>query len=214
MVDPLSGDRDGICSGSKAISGAHVWHRSKEALLGAAGRLTSSQMPVVRAILNGRCSLCLVDTGSECTLVSARVVVGYLPRKGRPFVTADGRTSHVGKYCRVIVGLQGHCFSVTGLVVPGLDNLGVDCLLGNDIVDHMGGVSVKRASDSKYVVVWGKPHPAGCCRGPGSSRSVGARPVGRAVKSASVASGVSPQPLEITDKDFVATFANGRWIVR
>lgn len=84
-----------------------------------AGVLTTRRMPVVRAVLNGRCSSCLVDTGSECTLVSARVVVGFLPDKGRPLVTADGRTSHVGKPCTVVVGLQGHCFKVFGLVVRG-----------------------------------------------------------------------------------------------
>ena len=31
-----------------------------------------------------------------------------------------------------------------------LSNLGVDCLLGGDAIDHMGGVTVRRGSDSKY----------------------------------------------------------------
>jgi len=33
-----------------------------------------------------------------------------------------------------------------------LSNLGVDCLLGGDAIDHIGGVTVRRGSDSKYLV--------------------------------------------------------------
>ena len=113
------GDRGRFCRSSRIVSGAHVLHRGKAPLRGMAGRLSSRQMPVVRAVLNGRVFSCLVDTGSECTMISARVAVGSKPRKGRPFVTADGRTSYLGKSCRVVVGLQGHCFGVSGLVMSG-----------------------------------------------------------------------------------------------
>ena len=37
-----------------------------------------------------------------------------------------------------------------------LGNLGVDCLLGGDAIDHMCGVTARRGSDSKYSVRWGK----------------------------------------------------------
>ena len=36
-----------------------------------------------------------------------------------------------------------------------LGNLVVDCILGGDAIDHMGGVTVRRGSDSKYLVRWG-----------------------------------------------------------
>ena len=39
-----------------------------------AGRTSCSRMPVVRVILNCYSSLCLIETGSEQTLVSPRVV--------------------------------------------------------------------------------------------------------------------------------------------
>ena len=107
-------------------------------------KLTSGRMPVVQATLNGRCFLCLVDTESEWTLISPLVVEGKGLRPGRLLLTADGNASHVRGMCGVVIGLQGHCFRVTALVMSELDNLGVDCLLGGDAIDHMGGVTVGR----------------------------------------------------------------------
>ena len=188
--------------------------RDRVSLFGMAGRLKDTQMPVVQALLNGRWFSCLVDTGSECTIISARVVEGPLPQRGRPFITADGRTSYAGKSCGVFVGLQGHCFKVAGLVVAGLENLGADCLLGNDVVDHMGGVSVKRGPDSRYSVEWGKPSAVRCCWQPKQGKPAVERQGVRSWKSASAAPGASPRPLEVVDKDFVATFTKGRWLVK
>ena len=48
---------------------------------------------------------CLVDTGSEQTLVSPRVVEGYKLRPGKAVFTADGKASHVKGQCRVYIGL-------------------------------------------------------------------------------------------------------------
>ena len=105
-------------------------------------------MPVVSAILNGCFSLFLVDTGSEQTLVSPLVVEGYKLQLGKVVLAADGKVSHVKGQCQVIIGLQGHCFGVTAPVMSELSNLGVDCLLGGDAIDHMGSVSVRKESDS------------------------------------------------------------------
>jgi len=121
-------------------------------LSGAAGRTSCSCMSVVCAILNGCCSLCLFDTGSEQTLLSRRVVEGYKLRLGKAVLTADGKASHVKGQSQVIIGLQGHCFGVTAPVISELSNLGVDSLLGGDAIDHMGGVTVSRWSDSKHLV--------------------------------------------------------------
>jgi len=35
-----------------------------------------------------------------------------------------------------------------------LGNLGIDCLIGGDPIDHIGGVTVRRCSDSQYSVIW------------------------------------------------------------
>ena len=180
-------------------------------------------MPVVKALVNGRSLMCLVDTGSGRTLVDARVVGGNLCASGRvfngkrlskarPFVTADGKTSSSGWNCRIAVGLQGHCFWVTGIVVDGLANLGVSCLLGCDVIDHMGGVTTRREADSRYSVRWGKSQPMECCganrdRSQPKVQAVSHQPVGKVISC-----GVAP--VEITDKDFVANFANGQWTVR
>ena len=80
-------------------------------LSGVAGRTSCSRMLVVRAILNGCCSSCLVDTGSERTLVSPWVVESCKLRPGQAVLTADGKVSHVRDECRVVIGLQGHCIS-------------------------------------------------------------------------------------------------------
>ena len=200
------GERDGAPIGRKAISGTGV-PLSSLGLLGATGRITCGRMPVVRALLNGRWFQCLVDTGSERTVVCPRVVVGQRLRAGPPLLTADGRTSKEGKHCRVVIGLQGHCFGVTALVMTELENLGVDCLLGGDTIDHMDGVTVKRGSGSKYVVMWGKPRPFGCC--------------GALMKEHNVAivlrkaghRGSGEEPLVISDPDFNATFVDKRWTV-
>jgi len=67
-------------------------------------------------------------------------------RPGRPLLTADGSASHVIETSCIVVGLQGHCFSVTAPLMSKLGNLGVDCLLGGDVIDHMGGVTVKKVA--------------------------------------------------------------------
>jgi len=111
------------------LSGACVPGGRLDLLRAAGIKLTSSRMPVVQAVLNGRCFLGLVDTGSERTLVSPRMEVGIGLCPGRPLLTADGSASHVNGMSRIVVGLQGHCFSVTAAVISKLGNLGVDCLL-------------------------------------------------------------------------------------
>ena len=40
----------------------------------------------------------------------------------------------------------------TAVVMGELGNLGVDCHLGGDVIDHMGGVTVRRGPSSKYEV--------------------------------------------------------------
>ena len=175
-------------------------------------KLTSGRMPVVQAVLNGRCFLCLVDTGSERTLVSPRVVVGIGLRPGRPLLTADGSASHVSGTSRIVVGLQGHCFSVTAPVMSKLGNLGVDCLLGGDVIDHMGGVTVKRLPSSGYSVVWGALSSAGCCASPRQGNTD--RRLACVAGDAAIASHSGDlETLQVQDPDFVAKFVKGRWTV-
>ncbi|KAG1698827.1 hypothetical protein GQR58_005653 [Nymphon striatum] len=183
-------------------------------LLGATGHTANSRMPVVPARLNGRCFSCLVDTGSERTIISSRVVEGMAGRlkPGRPLLTADGSISRKGRDCRVVIALEGHCFGIPVLVMPELGNLGVDCLLGGDVIDHMGGVTVRRDPHLKYVVSWGNPRPTSCCGMSSDGHVQAALASGVAGKSVS-RSQRAPAPLRIDDSDFVADFADGRWVV-
>ncbi|KAG1698828.1 hypothetical protein GQR58_005653 [Nymphon striatum] len=145
---------------------------------------------------------------------SSRVVEGMAGRlkPGRPLLTADGSISRKGRDCRVVIALEGHCFGIPVLVMPELGNLGVDCLLGGDVIDHMGGVTVRRDPHLKYVVSWGNPRPTSCCGMSSDGHVQAALASGVAGKSVS-RSQRAPAPLRIDDSDFVADFADGRWVV-
>ena len=192
MDDPKS-PRELVIIGDSAPA------KSTLGVLVAAGRLSSLKMLVITAMVNGQSVLCLVDTGSGCTLVSTRVVVGPLGRKACHVVTANGRTSNSGRGCWASVELQGHSFKVHAIAQDGFENLGVDCLLGDDVVDHMGGVTIRRGTDSRYLVSWGKPNATSCQKG--SSQLSGRQ----------ICGGVAP--LTISDKEFDAVFAHGHWTV-
>ncbi|KAG1650339.1 hypothetical protein GQR58_028122 [Nymphon striatum] len=128
-------------------------------------RVEKKRSLVVKGVAIGEAGGHEVDTGSERTIISSRVVEGMAGRlkPGRPLLTADGSISRKGRDCRVVIALEGHCFGIPVLVMPELGNLGVDCLLGGDVIDHMGGVTVRRDPHLKYVVSWGNPRPTSCC---------------------------------------------------
>ena len=85
-------------------------------------------------------------------MVSTEVVVEPLGRKARKVVTADGRTSSSGRGCWASVELKKHSFKVHAIAQDGLENLWVDCLLSNDVVDHLGGVTIRRGIDSRHLI--------------------------------------------------------------
>ena len=58
-----------LCIKGKTVMGASAPVTGSQGLPIAAGRLSSCTMPVVKAIVNGHSLLCLVDTGSGCTIV-------------------------------------------------------------------------------------------------------------------------------------------------
>ena len=186
-----------LSPGDLVVIGANTPIARTLGVLMAAGNVSSREMPVVTAMINGQSVLCLVDTGSGCTMVSTRVAVGLKGLRARSFLTADGKTAHSGQECWVAVGLHDRMFKVRGMAVRGLENLGVDCLLGDDVIDHMGGVSVHRGPDSRYSVTWGKPMVTACQRRLSAGRQI-------------IGGG---EPLTISDKDFEAAFANGVWTV-
>ncbi|KAG1680249.1 hypothetical protein GQR58_012484 [Nymphon striatum] len=81
-----------------------------------------------------------------------------------------------------------------------------------DVIDHMGGVTVRRDPHLKYVVSWGNPRPTSCCGMSSDGHVQAALASGVAGKSVS-RSQRAPAPLRIEDSDFVADFADGRWVV-
>lgn len=74
------GGQDRFHSGSGIVSGANALCKYRVVLHGMASRLTSHWMPVVQTLVNSCVSLCLVDMGSECTLVNVWVMVGHRPQ--------------------------------------------------------------------------------------------------------------------------------------
>ena len=133
-------------------------------------------------------------------------------KSGKTVLTADGKASHVKSQCRLIIGLQEHCFGVTAPVMSELGNLGVDCLLGGDAIDHMGGVTVRRGSDSKYSVQWGKPYPNDCCGVPQTEGACAIAATGVS-KVNQKWSGSNSRLCQVEDPDFIAECVNGRWTV-
>jgi len=122
---------------------------------------------------------------------------------------AEGSASHVSDTRRIAVGLQGHCFSVTAPVISKWGNFGVDCLLGKDVTDHMGGVTVKRSPNSGYSVVWGALSLTRCCDSL-RQRSAGQKLV-CVMGDAAIADHKSDlEPLRVADPDFVAKFFKGQ----
>ena len=176
-----------------------------------------TSLPVARVLLDGGLYSCIVDTGCERTIVSPRVVAGKDLRPGTGVVTADGVLVRTRGKRRMMVGMHGHCFRTTVLVVPGISKLGVDCLLGGDIIRHMGGVAVIPKGDQGWGVAWGKPRPSGCCKIPKQAKSTPAATVNRPYPTPvrSHTSKVAPAAanVHIEDKDFVADFRNGKWTV-
>ena len=127
------------------VVGSALSLRGSFKLLGATDvAAVKSRLPVARVLMDGGLYSCMIDTGCERTIVSPRVVVGKGLRPGTNVVTADGVVAKARGRRRLMVGLEGHCFRVTALVMDGIDNLGVDCLLGGDIIRHMGGVAATK----------------------------------------------------------------------
>ena len=114
--------------------------------------------------------------------------------------------------CCIIVGLQGHCFHVPAPVMRELDNFGVDCNLCGDAIGHMGGVTVSRGPDPKYLVTWRRISSAEHCDlhwWEHASQWVARDMVSVAV----VSSDCETDSLRVADSDFVAVFNGSRWTV-
>lgn len=157
-------------------------------------------MPVVSVDIDGNPVSCLVDTGSGRTLVSARVVGGnYGPAGARAILLANG-TASSGRERVVTLRTTFRRVKLTALVVEGLEKIGVNCLLGVDFIDAMGGVLVQRGIDGRYKVRWG----AVC-----GSNEVQERKF----PTASCAAKADPA-LSISDKDFNAEFRDGHWTAK
>ena len=95
-----------------------------------------------------------------------------------------------------------------------LGNLGIDCLLCGDVVDHMVGVTVRRGPSSRYEVRWGNTPPDKWC-GTFGTKNVGTSDGAAfaAVGATKWSVGNSVVPLRIEDPDFVANFTDGHWTV-
>ena len=127
----------------------------------------------------------------------------------RLLLTADGNASHVRSMCYVIIGLQRHCFRVTALVMSELDNLGVECFFGGDAIDHMGGVTVGRDPELKYLVTWERVSSAGCCDLP-RWKYASQHVICDTAIVVVVSSNCKTGSLQVEDPDFVAVFSKGR----
>ena len=140
----------------------------------------------------------LVDTGCSTTLVHSKLV----PKcSGSSTVVAfDGKTVNCEGYALVNLAVGGQCLPIQVVVVDCLLP-GVEVVLGNDVIDTLGGVYVNRGTVSfgrsgHYVV---------------SSETPGVR-CGAVGQVGSEEPAVKPI-MEIADKDFCAVFDGKIWTV-
>ena len=122
-VSPRQSEREGesrpsvsrVAAGSAApviggVIGRVLTRRGNLELLEAADvAAVRSRLPIGRVLVDGRLLSGLVDTGSERTIVSPRVVEGRNLRPGGSLVTADGTQVRTNGCRRVVIRMNYHC---------------------------------------------------------------------------------------------------------
>ena len=151
------------------------------------GLVGSDRLPTLRVKLGENILRGLVDTGCSDTMIRSDFVRAVGP--SCPVASFDGRVvQSKGRVCQVI-GLGDLELAMDMLVVDKLLE-GFDIVLGMDVVEKLGGVTVREGRVE-----------------------FGSRPC-------MVSQGLEPEPskvagqLEIVDKDFVASFDGVQWTVK
>ena len=152
--------------------------------------------PLVQVCVGGKMCTGIVDTGAERSMMDTAVVAGHPTSPAGPIITADGRRCTEARECMVPVGINGYLNYVNALVMPNVRNLGVDCLLGSDVIDRMGGVTIRRGQTNAYDVIWGRD----------AEDHVQAAVTPVRTRS-------EPSAIDIDDVDFKARFRGGEWTV-
>ena len=192
-----------------------------------AGSLVNT-LPVAKVMIFGDSVPCLLDTGSALTMVDARVVEGYNCPLGAiaRIVTADGRLVRDGRYFNLPLAIDGAFLWVKAVALPNLSNLGVNLIVGWDVIERFGGVGVTPTPDggSRIVLLRRPPGLAGPLRPRAEKTSSLSLCSKRSAKSSEIsgrpdklAAGVKSvvDSIRISDKDFTATFdpKTCRWLI-
>ena len=150
-------------------------------------------LPLINVEVNGHTATALVDTGCMTTLVDASIVKEC---NGVSYVTAFNNVSVKCRgWCKVKLLVRGTEVVVEAIVTEHLV-AGIQVVLGMDIINQLGGVSIMGG-----VVRFGQKSVE-CCNAV----------VGNAKRDVVGAS--SDTTLHVEDKDFDAKFDGKEWIIR
>ena len=147
-----------------------------------------NSLPIVEILLGGKVRNALVDTGCSTTLVRGCLVTEHT---GESYMNAfDGRAVECHGFSNVQLVVDGMAISVTAVVVEALV-AGVDVVLGMDVIEQLGGVTVRK-----------------CKAQFGGGTCMVANKVSTAEEST-----LPGKLIRIDDKDFCAKFDGREWTV-
>lgn len=151
-----------------------------------------SALPIIDILVENEPARGLVDTGCSTSVVHSR----YVPQcRGDIYISAfDGSQIKCKGANWVNLGVNGECVTVRAVVSNHLVD-GVDVVLGVDVIDQLGGVTVTQGK---------------VCFG-----AVGVASVSQGIEHRSTGeSDDSCSGIVIEDPDFHATFDGQKWIVK
>ncbi|KAF2349269.1 Reverse transcriptase RNA-dependent DNA polymerase, partial [Trinorchestia longiramus] len=100
------------------------------------------RLPIVEVSMSKELAMALVDTGCTMTVVHSRYVAQF---DGEASISAfDGQKVECKVVNRVKIVVKGRMPVVTKALVSDRLVDGVDVVLGTDVIDRLGGVTVKR----------------------------------------------------------------------
>ena len=152
--------------------------------------MSGGRLPVIEVYMGSAVVNALVDTGCTTTMVKEQLVRSYETDKRETFMVAfDGRQVRCCGMSRIKLNVAKKLVEVSAVVVDEVVE-GIDVVMGIDVIDQLGGVTVYRGTVSF-----------------GEAMCLAAIP---AVGTESD----NPRPIcEINDKDFHATFDGTHWTV-
>ena len=164
-------------------------------------------LPIVSAVINGRHVQALLDTGCSKSIIAPSLCDYY--RGECDVITVDGSRVRCLGETVVPIMLDGKVFSVS-CIVAGRLLVGVDAILGVDVIERVGGIAVK----GNTVQFLESASVGGV--GVEDVKEKGTACVADETDECSMmrAGDTTPPVISMTDEDFTASFDGTSWVVK